>query len=964
MYGRGVQELLEALPRYADLDEHSVRRLLTRAWLELAERRELGRPTEANPGTAALLRRLGFALQVHMFLVSDVTDDTARAAAFVAAEALDIASGYEAHPLPALERTIIGLLYLVAGYDANAAVVARGVEPEEALGSAERYAIGTLVAFLAGERLPAAPADEAFGLLHEWVRFRLWREIGDRLAGFVRWLRDPRIDDGDDRQRLADLAATLQAERDPSLSIGYPDIEQLLGVVIRAMDAAAERALRSVMPPEDDVEVFTDFLVERCAKQPLLWPAAASYARQALPGPRSSAVIAVPTGAGKSAVADLALQHAVTRGWVLYLAPTNALVSQIRRQLRADHPGVTIREFLGGAEYTTLEGETLTNLGRRNVFVMTPEKCSLALRQSPEAFDEMTLCVLDEAHLLVDRGRGQLTELVLSEVLTRAANGRALLMSALIANPEALSDWLADAHRHLSVVVREQWRPTRTLRAVVGVERRALEAAAIGAIGALRDLPVSRRHVPFDAPLSALAGLYGPWSTAEEADYALVATAAQAPMRVSRPAGGGAIRIDGTSIKVRPTVESLAQLLGERGQKVIAFLSRSRHDSFAAALAVEGFGPVRLSAEIGALLDLASAELGVPSLLRDALEKGVGVHTSALLAEERRASELAFEDEFATVLFATGTLAQGLNLPATTVIIGGTAIGYDPNQTVDEKRSRERAQLLNAIGRAGRARVAARSLALVVPTRPPVFDDGTPASSVLARAEFLAEEDASTNLLSALRPLLQRLDSGRISLETLGASDQLALAYLAPTQTDAEFSNRLLRGTWGAYQLRIRDELERVTASLNELSAAALGADAPEWAVEAARRAAVPIIVSAEFAMFIQTIDLGGNPPGAVTAWARTLVGGLESLSREALSMLLDSDAFASTQVEGLWSDGDRHETFEALADVLDAWLAGRPLADVGGALHGGAPIRPTTRADQPIAKNDPRHRGMALASA
>jgi superfamily II DNA/RNA helicase len=945
VYGRGVRGLLEALPRYAELDdERVVRRLLTRAWLELAERRELGTGAQADPASAALLRRLGLALQVHMFLVPDVSWDTIRAAAFVAAEALDIASGYEHQAPPAIERVRIGLLYLIAGYDSNAAVVARGVEPEEGLEAAERYAIGTLVAFLAGGQPPQPPVVDEADLLHERVRARLWREIGDRVAAFVRWLRDPQLDTGDNPQPLVELAAALQADRDPALSIGHADIEQLLSLLVRAMDAAADRALRSVARPEED-ELFADYLSVRCRSQPLLWPAAASYAREALPGPTSSAVIAVPTGAGKSAVADLALQHAVTRGWVLYLAPTNALVSQIRRQLRADHPGVTIREFLGGAEYTMLEGETLTSYGRGNVFVMTPEKCSLALRQSPEAFEEMTLCVLDEAHLLVDRGRGQLTELVLSEVLTRAPTARALLMSALIANPEALSDWLAGDYGHPSIVVREPWRPTRTLRAVVGVERQSLNTAARSAIEELADLPPSRRHTPFDAPLAALAGLYGPWSTDDEADYALITTAAAAPMRVSRPAGGGVIEIDEASIKVRPTVEALAQLLGERGEKVIAFLPRSKHDSFTAAVALPGFGAIQLSAEISALLDLASAELGVPSLLRETLGKGVGVHTSALLAEERRASEAAFEGEFATVLFATGTLAQGLNLPATTVIIGGTAIGYDPNQTADEKRSRERAQLLNAIGRAGRARVAARSLALVVPTRPPVFDDQVPASAVLERAEFLAEEDASTTLLSAMRPLLQRLDSGRISVETLGASDQLALAYLAPTRADAEFSDRLVRNTWGAFQLRIRDELDRVMASLAALAEAARAAgDAPGWAVEAARRAGVPITVTAELARFISTIDLANAAPNSVSEWTRTLVDALESLSVDVLSLVLDNDAFTSTAVQGLWSEDDRPEAFAALRAVLDTWLAGSALAVVGGALHGGGRIADARR--------------------
>lgn len=940
MYGRGIQELLEALPRLSELDnEQAVRRLLSRAWLELAETRELGVTTEPNAELAAQLRRLALALQVHSFLVPNLALETIRASAFVAAEALDIAQDYELEVPLSQDRVVVGLLYLIAGYDANAVVAVRGFQLADDLEPAHRYALSALLAFLTGAPLPPAPADENPDLLHERVRALLWRELGRGVVGFVTWLRNPRVQDGDDRDRLSDVAEAVQPAQDiVGLDHGNGDIDHLLDLTIRAMDSATARALRSVDRPPQLPERFSDFLIGRCRTQPLLWPAAATYAKLALPGPSHSAVIAVPTGAGKSAVADLAVQHAATSGWILYLAPTNALVSQIRRQLRADHPGLTIREFLGGAEYTTLDGETLQNLTAGQVFVMTPEKCSLALRQSPDAFVTMSLCVLDEAHLLADdKGRGQLTELVLSEVLTRALNGHVLLMSALIANPEALATWLTETHGKATVVIREPWRPTRTLRAVVGVEDQALQAVAEPAAEQLGHLPSHRRNLKFNAPLAALAGLYGPWSTAAEADYALVRVATTIPVNVTRPAGGGEIVINIRSLTVRPTVEALAQLLGERGQKVMAFLPRSRHDSFVAAISVAGFGPVELPEDVDALLLLASTELGLSSRLKETLQKGIGVHTSALLAEERRAAELAFETDIATVLFATGTLAQGLNLPATTVIIGGTDIGYAPDQSRDQRRNRERAQLLNAIGRAGRARVAARSLALVVPTRLPVFDDQTPASSVLQGAEFLAEEDASTNVLSSLRDLLQRLLSSGTTLDDIRPSDHIALSYLAPSQNDDELSARVLGGTWAAHQLRIQDELEQVARGLADLTAAALSeAGVPAWASEAARRAAVPIPVAAGLTAYTRTSDLATAAPDSVEGWSDTLVAALLALTPSSVKLILASDAFASTALSDLSSEDNdlRAASFAALRASLASWLSGLSLADVGGVIH------------------------------
>jgi superfamily II DNA/RNA helicase len=953
MYGRGIRDLLQALPRLSGLDnDQVVRRLLSRAWLELAEARELGATSQPNAEPGVELRRLALALQVHGFVLTNVSSETLRATAFVAAEALDIARGFELEPYPDHERVVVGLLYMVAGYDANAAVAARDVEFADQMEPFHRYALSALRAFLTGGPPPVTPAavnDEE--ILHERVRKLLWRELGQQVTAFLIWLRDPRVQTSDARTRLADLANAIRALDVAGLHLGNGDIDHLLSLSIRAMDAAAARALRDVSAPQPASEPFADFLIGRCRSQPLLWPAAAGYAEQALPGPSRSAIVAVPTGAGKSAVADLAVQHAATAGWVLYLAPTNALVSQIRRQLRTDHQGLTIREFFGGAEYTTLDGETLQNISAGQVFVMTPEKCSLALRQSPAAFATMSLCVLDEAHLLADaKGRGQLTELVLSEVLARAPGGQMLLMSALIANPDALAAWLSESHRRPTVVIREPWRPTRTLRAVVGVEDQAVQAAAEPAVEQLERLPPRRRNVKFNAPLAALAGLYGPWATTEEADYALVRVATTVPVNVTRPAGGGEIEIDLASLTVRPTVEALAQLLAERGQKVIAFLPRSRHDSFAAALSMAGFGEVELSADVEALLLLASAELGVPSRLMEALRKGVAVHTSALLAEERRASELAFETDIATVLFATGTLAQGLNLPATTVIIGGTEIGYAPDQSRDEKRDRARAQLLNAIGRAGRARVAARSLALVVPTKLPVFDEQTPATSVLERAEFLAEEDASTNVLSSLRDLLQQLLSDRTTVDDIRDSDQIALSYLAPVQQEDDLSQRVLGGTWAVHQLRIQAELPDVTRRVAELTAAAVSeSEGPAWASEVARRAAVPLSVAARFATYIRDSDLVNSRPATVEAWASTLVAALRELGPEPIDLLLFRDAFASTALEAVRSEdgADRDASFAALESTLSAWLDGSPLAVVGGEIHGSEPLTSAGRGQQ-----------------
>lgn len=951
MFGRGVEVLLEALPRLDGLDENIVRRLLSAAWLEVAEHRELGSADGGRPSAARDLRRLALALQTHAVVVPRVTPTATRACAFVAAEALDIAREIDALPgdealEPALERVVIALLYLTAGYDANAAVSVRGlVIPDDATPE-ERYGLESAISLVTSGAAPdmADAIVSLDGYLHDRVRAALWRRVGDLLTSFSRWLRDPTRDTADEATQLRELADELRLTPDDLPVAVHADVQHLARLASVAITQAAGRAARAAPRPAADTGsyAFEDFLRARCAKQPLLWPAAAEYAATALPGPSASAVVAVPTGAGKTGVADLAIQHAITRGWVLYLAPTNALVGQIRRQVRRDHPGVTVREFFGGSEYTTLAGEALEGIGVGQVLVMTPEKCSLALRQSPEAFVDLALIAFDEAHLLGDqRGRGALSELVLAEALARGDGATVLLMSALIANPEALAGWLARVRDRPAIVIREPWRPTRTLRAVVGIDRAAAINAAQEPGARLDAMPPHRRNVGFDAPLAILAGLRGPWTTRDPADYAVVRVGATTPMNVTRPRGGGQVTVDGDSASVRPTVEALAQLLGDNGQKVVAFLPRSKHDSFLAALALPGFDGVELGRTVTALLDLAAAELGVDTLLREALRKGVAVHTSALLTEERRASEIAFDEGDSAVLFATGTLAQGLNLPATTVIIGGTDIGYDPNQTIAERRRQQRSQLLNAIGRAGRARVAARSLALVVPNKLPRLDADTVVDLVLPRAEFLAEEDASTLMSSALRPLLGRLRSEVVDADDLWPADHLAIAYLAPGQDDSP-TQAILRRTWAAHQLAALDEVEDLAASIGQLGRQAVDENGgPAWAAEAARRAGVALPVAARFASLCLDRLSEARAPDSIDGWVALMIDAIAHVPADHLDLLLQREAFRSTSLEDLWSgdSGARGAALAAMHATLESWLAGDPLAAVGGHAHGGSRI-------------------------
>lgn len=954
MFNSGIDALLQALPTISGLTVAEIRRLLTRAWLETTDGR-LGVDGQRTTTMPADLRRLATALELQAIVPLDVALSTVRACAFVAAEALMIAE--QLAPLPdrqsghqifgrvgRFEHIEAGLLYLIAGYDANAALAAgdlgdRPPEQDVPDGPIAEWALDRIVNLLRLRTTvdaAAAPQVTDGASLRRTVRHEIWRRIGVHVSDHLDWLTFTSGTDPNTGAALRELAGQLEpgtgGVAGPAV---HADLHHLLLLLAAACEGTTGRALRGVPPPPGDPDGrFAAYQRARAATRPLLWPAAEDYARQALPGPTAHAVVAVPTGSGKSSVAELAIGQARSRGWVLYLAPTNALVGQIRRQTAEVFGSDAVREFIGGAEYTQLAGESLSDIGDRQVLVMTPEKCSLALRQNPGAFARLALCVFDEAHLLGDRhGRGVIAELVLAEIMHRAADARLLLMSALVANPEALADWLRSATRLPAAVVKEPWRPTRTLRAIAGVDRERGNPAAAEAVRRLRERPPSRKNERVTMPVALISGLQGAWRSTEPGDYALTKTNIGIPLKVNREPR---LIADGYCT---PATCAIVQRLGETGDKVLAFLPRSRHDSFLAAGMLPGFADTSVpnEATVEAFLRLAERELGVPSRLRAALRKRVAVHTSALLTEEQRASEVAFDRDVAVAMFATGTMAQGLNLPATAVVIGGTDIGYDEQATAQQKKDGARAQLLNAIGRAGRAHVAARSMAIVVPNRLVVLQGSGDAMTAVRDAEFLQDEDASSTITSALDDMIANALGGRLGLEAMSNAEHTAFTFLAFASDNIGDVSGVIGKTWAVHRASARAHAEALAGAIGVAGRDFIArAGVPRWVALAAHQSGITLPEVTRIYEGLRAHLVADAAPSSIPEWASLLLDLIAPLPTWQLQRILSKVPYGSSRLAGIYeSDPDvRAEGWRAYRAALHAWMAGQPLIEVAEEIH------------------------------
>jgi hypothetical protein len=957
VYGSGTTVLFEGLPELRNLAPDAVRRVLSTVYAEILSHRLAGDVVSADDSAARrmYLRRLAAALESYAVFDSPGDDRLSEGrvgAAFIAAEALSLAADLPvegragrypyrlAHP-PNLARVEAGLLYLIAGFDVNATPCARGI-PARSVDTRSleaRFAewacdaLRSLMFLRPQTRATPRRANETESAadVGAAARAALFEWLGQTVSEYLTWLGGGEGDPEDIAARLAELEALIAEER----AVEHADIHHLARLLQVAIKQTASRGLRTLpAPPNIADAAYADYLAARARgdnglwPRPLLWPPAVDFVQSYVYEESRHVVVNAPTGSGKSAIAEIALSREIASGWAVYLAPTNALANQVRNDLAeslAALGGTQLRSFVGDAEYNLLEDESVgaDEAGAGTVVVMTPEKCALALRLRPQLFASCRLVVFDECHLLREGSRGALAELVLSHILALAPQCRVVLMSAMLANPADLATWLQRATGEDAAVVREPWRPTRTMRAVVGLDHDPVQDAAAEAVNRLRGKSPRFRFEKFSARHALLLGLRGPWVTDDAEDYVLLRLPTATMLKVSREPR---IQRDGWT---NATTASLTEYLARSGYSTLAFTPADPHHAFsvAARIRVDDVAREEVGDRTSAYLLVAEDELGTESRVATHIRSGVAVHTAALIDAERLGAERAFREGSAVAMTATGTLAQGLNLPATAVVVAGTIVGDRRDAATPEGRMRAQSQLLNALGRAGRAGVTNHGLGVVVPENLVSFE--TPADSEPAKREvsFIASDDDSTDVSSALRPLVKRALAGELDVRSATPEELVAYSYL-PYQQQVGVSAAAILARTLAITERNADREETAASVADAVVETGLAflesTAAPAWLTAATYRTGLPFFQALRFQQARERLLSGGGTdpqPATVQSWLDHLFAILELVPPDAARAMLGKK-LSAPRMRGLWAtnvDGD-DSVWEPTEEWLAAW--------------------------------------------
>ncbi|MEV3936132.1 DEAD/DEAH box helicase [Glycomyces sp. NPDC049804] len=154
-------------------------------------------------------------------------------------------------------------------------------------------------------------------------------------------------------------------------------------------------------------------------------------------------LVCAPTGAGKTVVGEFAVHLALAEGAkCFYTTPIKALSNQKFNDLVAAH---------GAENVGLLTGDTVVN-GEAPIVVMTTEVLRNMIYAGSSTLHGLRYVVMDEVHYLADRFRGAVWEEIIIELPQEV---RVVSLSATVSNAEEFGDWLKSVRGSTEVVVSE-----------------------------------------------------------------------------------------------------------------------------------------------------------------------------------------------------------------------------------------------------------------------------------------------------------------------------------------------------------------------------------------------------------------------------------------------------------------------------------------------------------------------------
>jgi len=364
-----------------------------------------------------------------------------------------------------------------------------------------------------------------------------------------------------------------------------------------------------------------------------------------------SVVVCAPTGSGKTLIGEYAIYAALKGGRrVFYTTPLKALSNQKLRDFQ---------DLFGDDNVGLLTGDTSVNRDAP-ILVMTTEIFRNMLYGTPlgeggtelyqSILTDVEVVVLDECHYMNDRQRGTVWE---ESIVYCPKQIQLVALSATIANSQQLTDWIHKVHGDTELIYSD-FRPV------------PLEHSFCNSKGFFPLLDSSNQKInPRLKPISNK-----PLSKEERH-------------------------------KIVPTIGAVISHLRQRNMLPAIYFIFSRRGCNKSIIDLGSISLVNTeeSLKLKPLIDdfvATNPEIGKPPHI-DALYRGIASHHAGILPAWKAFVEVLFQKGLIKVVFATETLAAGINMPARTTVISSISKRTDRGH-----RLLNASEFLQMSGRAGR----------------------------------------------------------------------------------------------------------------------------------------------------------------------------------------------------------------------------------------------------------------------
>jgi ATP-dependent RNA helicase HelY len=351
-----------------------------------------------------------------------------------------------------------------------------------------------------------------------------------------------------------------------------------------------------------------------------------------------SVLVAAPTGAGKTIVGEFAAFLAMESGKkCFYTTPIKALSNQKFQDLSA---------MFGESNVGLLTGDTSIN-SEAPIVVMTTEVLRNMIYSASSTLTDLRYVVMDEVHYLADRFRGAVWE----EILIHLPESiQVAALSATVSNAEEFGDWLQTVRGEMQVIVSES-----------------------------RPVPLYQ-HVLFG---NRLLDLFSS-STKVNPEILRLEKESLRSVRTKYGNSGGKKNWRDSS-QITPTIKALgrAEVIEKLDREgllpAITFIfSRAQCDNAVKQCLAAGLRLTNAEerSQIREVISEKTKSLPEDDLIVlgfhewvDSLERGIASHHAGLLPAFKECVEELFQRGLIKAVFATETLALGINMPARTVVL-------------------------------------------------------------------------------------------------------------------------------------------------------------------------------------------------------------------------------------------------------------------------------------------------------